>query len=220
MKKIFSILYTIAKHENFCIIVFEVIKMTERKIRKLLLSSIPIETERLILRYIEPDDAYDMYEYASIPSVSEFLLWYPHVNLEATEGYIEFLQKRYLRGLYADWAVVLKENGKMIGTCGYAAIEPNTGIFEIGYVLSPSYRHCGYMTEAVNAVLELSFNKLSFSKAILRIIDENTSSIRLAERIGFKLDQIGYAEMNIKEKMRNIAHYSMTVEEYKKMKQS
>lgn len=192
--------------------------MTERKIRKLLLSSLPIETERLILRNIEIDDAYDMYEYSSIPDVSQYLMWYPHINLAATEGYIEFLQKRYLRGLYADWGVVLKDSGKMIGTCGYAAVEPSTGIFEIGYVLSPLYRHCGYMTEAVNAVLDLSFNKLGFSKAILRIIDENKPSISLAERVGFKLDRIFNAEMVIKEKIRNIAHYSLSFEDFQNKK--
>ena len=58
--------------------------MTERKIRKLIQSSLPIETERLIIRYIEPDDAYDMYEYSSIPEVSKYLLWSPHINLSST----------------------------------------------------------------------------------------------------------------------------------------
>ena len=97
--------------------------MTQRGLRKILQKSIPIETERLILRYIEPDDAYDMFEYASIPKVSEYLLWSPHVNIAATIGYIEFLQKRYHRGLFGDLAMILKEENKMIGTCGFANIE-------------------------------------------------------------------------------------------------
>ncbi len=179
--------------------------MTERKIRKLIQSSLPIETERLIIRYIEPNDAYDMYEYSSIPEVSKYLLWSPHINLSSTEGYIESLQKRYLRGLYADWAVVLKENGKMIGTCGYASFDYSQKQCEIGYVLSPYYRQKGYMTEAVKAVVDLSFNTLNLSKIVLRIISENQPSINLAKRLGFEYEYS--ASMIIKDIDRVVDYY-------------
>lgn len=190
--------------------------MTGRKMRKTLLSSIPIETERLIIRYINIYDAYDMFEYASIPEVTEYLLWDPHVNLEATEGYIEFLQKRYSKGLYADWALELKENKKMIGTCGYAMINSHEKKCEIGYVLSPEYRKQGFMTEAVKAVLDLTFEKLQLESASLRIISENTDSVKLAKRMGFSFDY--ESEMEIKEIIRNVSHYVMTRDEYSKSK--
>lgn len=192
--------------------------MTERKIRKTLLRAVPFETERLILRYIEQKDALDMFEYASRADVCEYLLWSPHINLAATEGYIEFLEKRYIRGLYADWALVLKEEDKMIGTCGYAAIDTSKSTCEVGYVLSPEYQGHGYMTEAVNAILYLSFEKLGFESAHLRIIKENIASIKLAERTGFHFERIGYSEMEIKGVMRDIAHYVITKEEYDRIK--
>ena len=194
--------------------------MTQRGLRKILQKSIPIETERLILRYIEPNDAYDMFEYASIPEVCEYLLWSPHINVAATSGYIEFLQKRYVKGLFGDWAVVLKEENKMIGTCGFANIDSNMNQCEIGYVLSPKYRRKGYMTEAVEAVLQLSFEKLGMLNAKLRIIEQNQDSIRLAKRVGFKLDTIIENEMEIKGAMRNIAHYSMSKAEYERKKEA
>ncbi len=190
--------------------------MTERKIRKTLQNVLPIETERLIIRYIQPDDAYDMYEYASVPEVSRYLLWYPHVNLAATEGYIESLQRRYIKGLYADWAIELKDSGKMIGTCGYASIDSSEKSCEIGYVLSPKFRKCGYISEAVAKILELSFEQLFMEKAILRIISENDSSIKIANRFGFKLkDEI---PMIIKETVQNVLYYELTLEEYNRNK--
>lgn len=189
--------------------------MTGRKMRKTLLSSIPLETERLIIRYIEIDDAYDMFEYASIPEVTEYLLWDPHVNLEATEGYIEYLQKRYKKGLYADWALELKENQKMIGTCGYATINSREKKCEIGYVLSPEYRRQGYMTEAVKAILDLTFLKLQLESASLRIISDNIDSINLAKRMGFTFDY--ESEMEIKDVIRNVSHYVLTKDRYIKL---
>lgn len=186
--------------------------MTGRKMRKTLLSSIPLETERLIIRYIGTDDAYDMFEYASVPEVTEYLLWDPHVNLEATEGYIEFLQKRYKKGLYGDWALELKENRKMIGTCGYAMINSREKKCEIGYVLSPEYRKHGYMTEAVKAILDLTFEKLQFESASLRIISENIDSVKLAKRMGFSFEH--EFEMEIKGAIRKVSHYVITRGEY------
>ena len=194
--------------------------MTERKIRKLLLKSIPLETERLVLRYIKPEDASDMFEYASLPEVCEFLLWSPHINIQATEGYIEFLQKRYIKGLYGDWAIEHKQEKKMIGTCGYASVNSYLGTCEIGYVLSPCYRGQGYMTEAVEAVLKLTFEVLGMESASLRIINENSASKKLAERVGFSLEQIEYKEMQIKDRYRDIAHYSITKTEYERKKEA
>ena len=184
------------------------------------MKSIPIETERLIIKYIEERDVNDMYEYASLDEVCEYLLWSPHINSDVTRGYIEHLQKRYIRGLYADWAITLKDSGKMIGTCGYASIDSWNSVCEIGYVLSPTYQGCGYMTEAVNAVLSLTFDTIGMNKAVLRIINENARSKKLAERVGFRFDRVVWSEMEIKDVMRDIAHYEMTDEEYKRKKEA
>ena len=186
--------------------------MTNRKLRKLIINAVPIETDRIVLRHISQKDACDMFEYASLDEVCEFLLWSPHINLATTEGYIQFLEKRYLRGLYGDWAVALKDTGKMIGTCGYANIDLRNRSCEIGYVLSPFYRGRGYMSEAMNEILKFTFNVLQLESAWLRIIDENTASKRLAERFGFSFRY--YTNMEIKEITRKIAHYSLNKDEY------
>ncbi len=177
------------------------------------MNSIPLISDRIMLRYIEISDAYDMYEYASIPEVSEYLLWSPHINLTATKGYIEFLCQRYKKGLYADWALVLKETGKMIGTCGFASLDLKQNEGEIGYVLSPFYRKKGYMTEAVDMLLCFSFENIGLEKIKLRIMSENADSIRLAERFGFTKKEVTY--MNVKDVEREIVHYELLANEYK-----
>ncbi len=196
----------------------EVIFMTERKLRRKLNEALPIVTNRLVLRHIEMRDSMDMYEYASIPDVCEYLLWSPHINLAATEGYIEFLQERYRKGLYGDWALALKETDRMIGTCGYALVDTKSNCCEIGYVLSPKYRGLGYMTEAVEAVLRLSFDVLKFERATLRIIAENEDSVRLAKRIGFS--ECGCSTMEIKDRTRNILHFEMNRDAYDEKKEA
>ena len=180
----------------------------------MLLHSVPIETERLIIRNIAESDAYDMYSYASRTEVTEYLLWDPHSDISVTRGYIESIDRRYMRGLYGDWAVVLKENGRMIGTCGYANIDSLLMKCEIGYVLSPDYRGKGYMTEAVNAILALSFGTFGFETAELRIMQGNVRSAALAQRAGFRLERVVRDEITVRDVPRTIMHYILTREEY------
>ena len=98
-----------------------------------------ITTERLIMRKMLPTDAADMYEYAQEPIVTHFLLWEPHVNLKFTQSYLKFVQTQYAAGAFFDWALTLAENGKMIGTCGFASIDMDNDAGEVGYVINPEY---------------------------------------------------------------------------------
>jgi RimJ/RimL family protein N-acetyltransferase len=74
------------------------------------------------------------------------------------------------------------------------------------------------MTEAVCEVLRLTFEVLQLKSAHLRIINENLASKKLAERVGFVLDRVGYQELEIKGLRRDIAHYVMTADMYERIK--
>lgn len=177
-----------------------------------------LETDRLILKKISVSDAEDMYSYASLNSVTRFLLWSPHLNIEDTRGYIEFLNRQYKKGTYADWGVFLKSEGRLIGTTGFADFdfENNTG--EVGYVLNPAYQGNGYMSEAVFAVLSVAFDRIGLKRVDLRIMEENKPSMRLASRLGFYFEKIGEEPLNVKGVDRIIHYYSLTKEKWEKIK--
>ena len=177
-----------------------------------------LETDRLILKKISVSDAEDMYSYASLNSVTRFLLWSPHLNIEDTRGYIEFLNRQYKKGTYADWGVFLKSEGRLIGTTGFADFdfENNTG--EVGYVLNPAYQGNGYMSEAVLAVLSVAFDRIGLERVDLRIMEENKPSMRLASRLGFYFEKIGEEPLNVKGVYRIIHYYSLTKEKWEKIK--
>ena len=82
-------------------------------------------TDRLILRQMRPDDAEDMFEYASRDDVTKYLTWKPHDSLRTTKSYLNLITAKYRRGEFYDWAVVLRDpdggEGKMIGTCGFTS---------------------------------------------------------------------------------------------------
>lgn len=177
-----------------------------------------LETDRLVLKKITLSNAEDMYTYASLDSVTRYLLWTPHLNIEDTRGYIEFINLQYKKGNYADWGINLKEENTFIGTVGFADFdfENNTG--EIGYVLNPSYQGKGYMTEAVSAVLTVAFDRIGLDKAVLRIMEENNASARLALRLGFTLERVSDKPLKVKGADHIIRYYTLTKEDYNKNK--
>lgn len=154
-----------------------------------------------------------MFSYASLNSVTRWLLWSPHLNLDDTRGYIGYLEKQYSKGFYADWGVSLK-SGTLIGTVGFADLseEKNTG--EIGYVLNPQYQGKGYMSEAVRAVLSVAFDSLSLSSVCVRIMVGNVNSERLAQRVGFSYICTEEKPIAVKGEEHEIKRYVITRDEY------
>ncbi len=152
-------------------------------------TSIPtLETDRLILRQIQPRDAFDMYDYSKNPNVTRYLLWSPHPNVQHTKDYIRFLQGEYKKGACYDWAILLKSSGKMIGTCGFVSFDSENASATVGYVLHPDHWGCGIAPEALRRVLSFGFQQLSLHRIEAQFMEENTRSLRVMEKCGMRLE--------------------------------
>lgn len=173
-----------------------------------------LRTERLLLRKLRSADVYDVNEYASLEEVPKYLLWTPHLNLRETQGYLDFLQKRYRKGLHSDWGIQLQDSGKVIGTCGFSSVDIPNESCELGYVLSPHYWHNGYMGEAFEAVLQAAFNSLKAHRVTLRVMEGNHSSERFALRHGFRFEGKSVDALYVKGAYRTVCHYALLREEY------
>ena len=170
-----------------------------------LFSHIPtIETPRLILRGMRVSDAADMYAYAKLPSVTEYLTWDPHTSVEETREYLIYVGQRYRTGDFYDWSLICREDGRMIGTCGFTSFNCPADSAEIGYVLNPDYQGKGLATEAVRRVLEFGFNELQLHRIEAHFIQGNDASRRLMERVGMQFEGFARESMKIKGRYRTI----------------
>jgi len=91
-----------------------------------------------------------------------------------------------LRG-YGHWAVEEKATGNFIGRIGFLNPEGWPG-FEIGWTLARDAWGKGYATEGAGRALEYAFTDLRRERVISLIHPENNNSIRVAERLGEKLE--------------------------------
>lgn len=163
-----------------------------------------LTTERLILRPMRVEDCFDMYDYAKRADVTKYLTWSPHINLEHTKEYLKYIKKHYRLGDFYDWAVVLANEGQMIGTCGFTRFHFEHDAAEIGYVLHPDHHGKGYATEAVSRVLEFGFEDLLLNRIEAKYMMGNDASRRVMEKCGMRFEGIRRGEMLIKGLYRDV----------------
>lgn len=181
-----------------------------------LFSHIPtLETDRLILRGMRVSDAEDMFEYARRPSVTQYLTWNPHTDPDETREYLTYVGQRYRTGDFYDWAVVDRESGHMIGTCGFTSFNCPHDTAEIGYVLNPAYQGKGLATDAVRRVLDFGFDELGLHRIEAHFIEGNDASRRLMERVGMTFEGYARESMRIKGRFCTIGTCAILRYEYR-----
>ena len=176
-----------------------------------------LSTQRLILRRMRITDDVDMYDYARRAEVTRYLLWSPHPDRNYTREYLKYIATRYAAGTFYDWALELKENGRMIGTCGFTAIDAPNECAEIGYVLNPDYHGRELAVEAVREILAFGFDRLMLQRVEARFIRGNDASLRVMQKVGMTFEGFHRQSMLIKGVRRDIGYSSILADEYRQM---
>lgn len=172
-----------------------------------------LETNRLIIREFKVEDAAAVHLYASNPVAAKYMIWGPNTEEETTEFIkrtIE-MQKQEPRYDY-EFAVVLKQDGRLIGGCGIHVSEPLQG--EIGYCFNPLYWRQGYATEAAGAMLQFGFQKLGLYRIYATCRPENIGSANVMQKVGMKYEGHLRGHMKHKGEWHNSFQYSILEHEY------
>ena len=179
---------------------------------KLFINIPTLVTDRLLLRKISTIDIYDVFEYASDPEVSKYLMWHPHRTLAYTKDYLKYLGKMYRKSMFYDWGITY--NGKMIGTVGFSSFDIKNNTGEIGYVLNRKFWGIGIATEAVKRVIDFGFNELSLDRIEAIFLPENFKSRGVLLKCGLQCEGISRSALVVKGERRDVETFSILKEDY------
>ena len=191
--------------------------MTEidTKLWKKRFQHIPVlQTPRLYLRRMTPHDAADMYDYARLPQVTEYLLWRPHPSKAYTAQYLSQIQADYRAGRFFDWGIIDRQSDRLIGTCGFTTLDFANFVGEIGYVLHPAFSGRGLATEAATEVMKFGFYEIGLHRVEAHYMAENMQSLRVMERLGMHPEGIHRAMLFVKGAFRDIGICAILREEF------
>ena len=175
---------------------------------------IEFETERLRLRRIDNGDVDDMFAYACREETTRYLLLSPHRDRYATRYVIESIRRDYRAGKYHELAIVLRESGKMIGTCGLTSFDEQNCTAEIGYVISPDYWGMGIALEAASILMNFAFCELGVKRVEAKYIKGNERSLKIMEKLGMSFEGIQRAKLKIKGVFCDIGTCAILDDEY------
>lgn len=148
----------------------------------------PVRTARLRLRPLVPADLDAMLAYRGRPDVCRYLPFEPMTAEVLGARLTSDLARRELtdEGQALTLGVELADAGTLIGdvVLFFRSVEHRGG--ELGYVFAPGHAGQGYATEAAAAMLALAFDGLGLHRVIARLDARNTSSARLAARLGLR----------------------------------
>ena len=146
-----------------------------------------LETDRLLLRELHPDDAEHFYQLNSNPNVVRYTGNTAFKSIEEAAHFLENYQDYKLNG-YGRWAVMDQSNGAFLGWCGlkYDKAFDET---DIGFRFFETYWNKGYATESAKACIEYGFEKLHLKTIIGRAMLENVASIKVLEKIGLTFER-------------------------------
>jgi RimJ/RimL family protein N-acetyltransferase len=172
-----------------------------------------LESARLVLRRVAPEDLSFFTRIHALPAVARYL--YPGGQPrppEQTAAWLRYTLDSYEQLALGYLAVLRKEDGALIGRCGLMDLvvestAPENGIrggwfgraqaqadvaltfeCELGYTFDPAVWGHGFATEAAGCVRDYARDVLRLSYAVSAILPGNARSQRVAERLGARAE--------------------------------
>lgn len=147
--------------------------------------TLPIKTDRLLLRRFADEDVSDVVHFLSHPSVARAT-----PEIEATEaGVRKYIKTQnayshFERDKCFDLAIERTADGKVIGLLTLITREHEQG--ELGYAIGVDFRGQGYATEAARALVAYAFSELKLHRIQANTSSANPESYRVMERLGMR----------------------------------
>ena len=143
-----------------------------------------METPRLILR----EETEELLEQVEQFSEEEQLLFFGVTTpSELLKHWGKIRKRRANKGIgWRKWHIVSKEDGQVIGGCGFHNWLVDHDKAELGYALNESHHRKGLMFEALQPVIDHGFTVMHLNRIEAFIDPENVASIQLIKKMGFQ----------------------------------
>ena len=175
-----------------------------------------LETERLILRAVEEEDAPDLLPIMNDPDVTEnLLLPHPYPEERVNQWILSGRESLQHAERY-EIAVVRKDTGRAIGVCSLYRVSREHLSAELVYWIGKEHWGKGYITEAARRVIEFGFEDLGLERICAGCFARNNASERVIEKLGFKPEGLARGEFKKGDERFDTLHFGLLREDFVK----
>lgn len=149
-----------------------------------------LETERLTLRHLSPDDAPFILELLNDPAFLRNIGDKGVRTKDDARRYIETgPRESYARFGFGLLRVEITKTGEPIGMCGLLQ-RASLADPDIGFAFLPRFWSRGYAVESAAAVLRHARETLGIGRVVAIVLPDNRGSIRVLEKIGLRFEHL------------------------------
>jgi RimJ/RimL family protein N-acetyltransferase len=147
--------------------------------------------KNILLRHLKRSDAKDITTNINDKNIVRFLLTvpYPYKNRDAYK-FIRMSYYEMVKNNKRTFGIALNETNRIIGGIDLFKINSKNKNAEVGYWLGRNYWNLGFMTEAVQLILQYGFSELSLHRIYAIVLEKNDASMRVLEKCGFHLEGV------------------------------
>ncbi len=155
-----------------------------------------IKTQRLHIRPVTTDDAPFILELMNTPKWIQFI---GDRNVKTVEEAAIYIKEKAFSQLekygYGNNVIIKKDDNVKLGTCGLYHRDDRKDP-DIGFAFLPEYERKGYAFEASQQLIVAAKEDYGLSELSAYTLEDNISSRKLLERLGFILKGIGHIPNN------------------------
>ncbi|MFS3128951.1 GNAT family N-acetyltransferase [Nocardioides sp. Bht2] len=146
--------------------------------------SLPIQTERLVLRRYRPDDAEAVWAYRSDPEVVRYVPHGPWTREEAVTKVADWAENRWQLTRDNGLALAVEFEGQVVGDLVLMAADETLQRLEIGWCFNPAFHGRGFALEGATAMLDVAFDVYRAQRVFAQLDPRNGASAKLCSRLG------------------------------------
>ncbi|WP_276134612.1 GNAT family N-acetyltransferase [Polluticoccus soli] len=143
-----------------------------------------LSTERLLLRAMSQSDVDALHALRNNDDAMRYIKKERQTKDEVAKM-IERVQNDHHTNEAISWVITRHDEPTLMGTIGLWRIDRPHHRAEIGYMLHPDYWRKGYLTEAIQAVMQYGFEHMKLHSVEGQVDPRNTASRGLLEKKGF-----------------------------------
>ena len=151
---------------------------------------LPVDTDRLVLRPLVPDDAERLFEIYGDAETMRLVgrTGRPVADIDATQRAVEAIRRHHEFHGFGLWALDERNGSPLVGVAGLTWVEGRGPEVEAAYILRRDRWGRGYATEALRVVLHVGHGELGLERIVALAYLENDASRRVMEKAGMRAD--------------------------------
>lgn len=148
----------------------------------------PLETERLRIRRMRPQDVDAVHDYQSREDIARYMLWEPRTREDVEDRVPAWAEADRLAGEgdYLQLALERRSDDAMLGYLYLRLTSLDALSADIGWTLHPDHHGQGYATEGARALLAWVFEEARLHRVTAELDPRNDASVALCRRLGMR----------------------------------